>query len=132
MHSSKSHALLTVFKISKITLKRNIIKRQNLLPELHSIASVYLCGHIILELACSFEFSQTVVCVCVFKTFDILRNVCNMKSQLVSVERKFILFLLRHLIIACKVARIAECHRSELYSVKYILSVFFFFFLMGL
>lgn len=48
-----------------------------------------------------------------------------MKSQLVSVERKFILFLLRHLIIACKMARIAECHRSELYSVKYILSVFF-------
>lgn len=65
----------------------------------------------------------------VFKTFDILKNVCNMKSQLVSVERKLILFkALCHCLQGG--SRIAECYRSLqkllfclLLILKYILSV---------
>lgn len=65
----------------------------------------------------------------VFKTFDFLRNVCNMKSQLVSVERKLILRKALCHCLQCD-SRIAECHRSLqkllffclLFIVKYILS----------
>lgn len=102
---------------------------KNFLPKLHSIASVYLCGHNFRTRLLLWVFTDSCVYVSVFKTFDILRNVCNMKSQLVSVERKLILFKAlchclqggSHCRMSQKFAKVA--FSCLLHIVKYILSV---------